>query len=117
MTGSLIARERSELRSHYPVDASPGLCHAARMSVPSSPQQPPPDSEAVVLRSYCPEDFAWNVGRQGACYHLEFGWDPAFTDWVAEILTIARRPYDRVGYQLVRAEPEQAFGQDVVDET
>ncbi len=32
-------------------------------------------------------------------------------------LTTARRLYERAGYQLVTAEPEQAFGQDLINET
>jgi GNAT superfamily N-acetyltransferase len=39
------------------------------------------------------------------------------TLWTVSSLTAARRLYQRAGYQLVAAEPEHAFGRDLVNET
>lgn len=39
------------------------------------------------------------------------------TLWTVASLAAARRLYERAGYRLVAAEPEQAFGQNLVNET
>jgi DNA-binding MarR family transcriptional regulator/N-acetylglutamate synthase-like GNAT family acetyltransferase len=54
----------------------------------------PADAVPYLLRTHCPGDIGWVVGRHGAIYAEEYGWDESFEALVAEIAAKFLRHYD-----------------------
>jgi DNA-binding MarR family transcriptional regulator/N-acetylglutamate synthase-like GNAT family acetyltransferase len=54
----------------------------------------PAGNESYLLRTHRPGDIGWVVGRHGAIYAEEYGWDESFEAVVAEIAAKFLRRYD-----------------------
>lgn len=54
----------------------------------------PAGSQSYLLRAHRPGDIGWVIGRHGALYAEEYGWDESFEALVAEIAARFLRRYD-----------------------
>jgi DNA-binding MarR family transcriptional regulator/GNAT superfamily N-acetyltransferase len=93
---ALNARSNSEvaaLLEHLPDPAQWGLVSALETVEKVLGVRPAP-SAPYLLRTHQPGDMGWIIGRHGALYAQEYGWDETFEALVAEIAARFIRSFD-----------------------
>jgi DNA-binding MarR family transcriptional regulator/N-acetylglutamate synthase-like GNAT family acetyltransferase len=93
---ALNARSNSEvaaLLEHLPDPAQRGLVSALETVEKVLGARPAP-SAPYLLRTHQPGDMGWIIGRHGALYAQEYGWDETFEALVAEIAARFIRSFD-----------------------
>ncbi|HET9043695.1 MAG TPA: helix-turn-helix domain-containing GNAT family N-acetyltransferase, partial [Burkholderiales bacterium] len=93
---ALNARSNSEvaaLLEHLPDPAQRGLVSALETVEKALGARPAP-SASYLLRTHQPGDMGWIIGRHGALYAQEYGWDETFEALVAELAARFIRSFD-----------------------
>jgi len=93
---ALNARSNSEvaaLLEHLPDPEQRGLVSALETVEKLLGARPAP-SAPYLLRTHQPGDMGWIIGRHGALYAQEYGWDETFEALVAEIAARFIRSFD-----------------------
>jgi DNA-binding MarR family transcriptional regulator/GNAT superfamily N-acetyltransferase len=93
---ALNARSNSEvaaLLEHLPDPEQRGLVSALEIVEKALGARPAPGTP-YLLRTHQPGDMGWIIGRHGALYAREYGWDETFEALVAEIAARFIRSFD-----------------------
>lgn len=93
---ALDARSRAQIRAMLEPLSPPEEAElvAAMATIERCLSAAEPRAAPVVLRPHRPGDMGWIVGRHGALYAQEYGWDETFEALVAEIAAQFLRTFD-----------------------
>jgi DNA-binding MarR family transcriptional regulator/N-acetylglutamate synthase-like GNAT family acetyltransferase len=80
------------LKAIFPADRARLV--AAMATIEQAFSTAPAGSPSYLLRAHRPGDIGWVIGRHGALYAEEYGWDESFEALVAEIAARFLRRYD-----------------------